>query len=105
MVPTYDQVHVCKLSYGWRVHFDGSSMHELWDDDAKRPRIGSMADLRGYLATGEWELVDEYGDKTTLEEVLEHEKYERDGELWNTRISLDDYDDREGYPWSKGEFS
>lgn len=106
MVPTYDTVHVCKLSYGWRAHFDGSSMHECdWDENSPRPRIGSMADLRGYLGTGEWELVDEYGDKTTLEEVLEHDKYERDGELWNTRVSMDDYYDREGYPWSRRGFS
>lgn len=106
MVPTYDAVHVCKLSYGWRVHFDGSSMHESdWGEESHRPRIGSMADLRGYLESGEWELVDEYGDKTTLEEVLEHDEYERDGELWNTRVSMDDYYDREGYPWSRGEFS
>jgi hypothetical protein len=105
MVPEYDETHVCKLSYGWRAHFDGSSMHECdWCEDSQRPRIGSMADLRGYLETGEWELVDEYGEKTTLEEVLEHDKYECDGELWNTRVSMDDYYDREGYPWSRREF-
>ena len=28
----------------------------------------------------------------------------RDGELWNTRVSMDDYYDREGYPWSRREF-
>lgn len=48
---------------------------------------------------------DEYGDKTTLEEVLSHDQYMVDGELWNTRVSLDDYYDREGYPWSRREFS
>jgi hypothetical protein len=106
MVPVYDETHVCKLSGGWRVHFDGSSMHqEPWEErDPQAPRIGSMADLRGYLDTGEWELVDEYDEKTTLEEVLEHDKYECDGELWNTRVSMDDYYDREGYPWSRREF-
>jgi hypothetical protein len=106
MVPVYDETHVCKLSYGWRAHFDASSMYpEPWDEpDKEAPRIGSMADLRGYLDTGEWELVDEYDEKTTLEEVLEHDKYECDGELWNTRVSCDDYYDREGYPWSRREF-
>jgi hypothetical protein len=29
---------------------------------------------------------------------------ERDGKLWNTRVSMDDYYDREGYPWSRREF-
>ena len=106
MVEVYDEVHVCKLSAGWRVHFDGSSAaDDMWEPrDDNSPRIGSMDDLRGYLSTGEWELVDEYGDKTTLEEVLSHDMYERDGQLWNTRASMDDYYDREGYPWSRREF-
>lgn len=106
MVPEYDEVHVAKLSSGWRAHFDGSSMAGTsWNLSDKAPRIGSMDDLRGYLDTGEWELIDEYGDKTTLEEVLAHDDYRRDGELRNTRVSMDDYYDREGYPWSRREFS
>ncbi len=107
MVPTYDEVHVCKMSAGWRVHFDGSSARDnCWEPlDEHQPRIGSMDDLRGYLSTGEWELVDEYDNVTTLEDVLSHDSYMRDGELWNTRVSLDDYYDREGYPWSRREFS
>lgn len=107
MVPTYDEVHVCKMSAGWRVHFDGSSARDnCWELlDEHQPRIGSMDDLRGYLSTGDWELVDEYDNVTTLEDVLSHDTYMRDGELWNTRVSLDDYYDREGYPWSMREFS
>lgn len=106
MVPEYDEVHVCKLSYGWRVHFDGSSAHDNgWEPlDEHQPRVGSMDDLRGYLDSGEWELVDEYGDATTLEEVLAHDEVKRDGQLWNTRVSSDNYYDREGYPWSRMEF-
>ena len=63
MVPEYDETHVCKLSSGWKVHFDGSSACDnAWEPrDEQAPSIGSMDDLRGYLNTGEWELVDEYG--------------------------------------------
>ena len=107
MVPTYDEVHVCKLSGGWRVHFDGSSAAETsWEPlDEHSPRIGSLDDVRGYLSTGDWELVDEYGDKRTLEDVLAHDDYMRDGKPCDTQVSLDDYYDREGYPWSRKEFS
>ena len=108
MAPTYDEVHVCKLSAGWRAHFDGSSAAGTswdWDDDPHRPRVGSMDDLRGYLESGEWELVDEYDEPTTLEEVLAHDEYKRDGRLWNTRVNPNDYIDREGHPWSREEFS
>lgn len=107
MVPEYDEVHVCKMSYGWRAHFDGSSAAGTsWEygEEGTRPRVGSMDDLRGYLESGEWELVDEYGVQTTLEEVLAHDEYRRDGELVNTETSVDDYCDREGYPWSRREF-
>lgn len=106
MVPEYDETHIAKLSYGWRAHFDGSSAHGgTWEPQGKgAPRVGSMDDLRGYLATGEWELVDECGEVTTLEDVLAHDGFMKDGELWNTRVSLDDYYDREGYPWSRKEF-
>lgn len=105
MVPEYDEVHIAKLSGGWRVHFDGSSAAGTrWNYSEHAPRIGSMDDLRGYLATGDWELVDEYGEKRTLEDVLAHDDYKRDGELWNTQVSMDDYYDREGYPWSRREF-
>ena len=104
MVPAYDAVHVAKLSWGWRVHFDGSSAVAEWHNPHE-PRVGSMDDLRGYLDTGEWELVDEYDRKMTLDEMMEHDKTMVDGQLWNTGVSMDDYYDREGYPWSRREFS
>ena len=107
MVPEYDETHVCKISAGWRVHFDGSSAWDnSWDPRGEQaPRIGSIDDLRGYLQTGEWVLVDEYGDETTLDKVLSHDDYVYEGELRNTRVSPDDYLDREGHPWSRREFA
>lgn len=107
MVPEYDMVHVGKLSCGWRAHFDGSSaVDDAWEPlDEHVPRIGSMDDLRGYLGTGEWELVDEHGRKATIDEMLSHDEVVRDGKLVNTRVSPSDYLDREGYPWSRFEFS
>ena len=101
MVEEYDETHVAKLSAGWRAHFDGSSAaHAPWDtDDIDKPRVGSMDDLRGYLSSGEWELRDEYGEPTTLDEVLAHDDNPR-----NSQVPMDDYYDREGFPWSRREF-
>ena len=107
-VEVYDETHVAKLSWGWRAHFDGSSAEgDPWEErDGNAPRVGSMDDLRGYLASGDWELVDEYGQRTTLDEVLAHDSFATcDGKLCNTRVSTDDYYDREGFPWSRREFS
>ena len=47
---------------------------------------------------------DEYGVKVSIEDVLAHDAYVVGGELVNTRISMDDYYDREGHPWSRREF-
>lgn len=106
MVPEYDEVHVCKLSYGWRAHFDGSSALEPSWTNSKIPRVGNMDDLRDYLDTGEWELIDECGDSITLDEVLAHDDFVRDGKKQNTQESINNYHyyDREGYPWSWREF-
>ena len=94
MVPEYDTTHVAKLSYGWRVMFDGSSMNGGYG-----VRIGSIDDLRACLATGEWELIDEYDEATTLDEVMAH-----NDNTFNIR-SDGDYYDREGNPWTRSEFS
>ena len=101
IVEVYDEIHVAKLSWGWRVHFDGSSAVM----EGSGPHVGSIDDLRAYLATGEWELVDEDEERTTLDEVLAHDRVMRDGKLRNTQVCMVDYYDREGYPWSRGGFS
>ena len=102
-VEVYDQIHVAKLSSGWKAHFDGSSAE---NNEPNKPHVGSMDDLRAYLSTGEWELVDEYGERTTLDEVLEHDRFMKDGKLWNTQEPwIDGRFDREGYHWSRREFS
>lgn len=104
MVPVWDMTHIAKTSSGWRAHFDGSSASQQ-ERDPETPRIGSMDDLRGYLSTGEWEIVDEYDRPATLGQILAHDDYQRDGEPFNTRVECSDYLDREGYPWSMREFS
>lgn len=106
MVPKYDRTHVCKSSFGWRVHFDGSSAAgNSWDElDEHSPRVGSIGDLRDYLDTGDWELLDEYGCAATLDEVLAHDDWKLEGLPFNTRVALDDYYDEDGYPWSRIEF-
>lgn len=75
----HETVHICKRSFGWRTTWQESvNGHDeyAWpkwcdeDPSAHYPElpneIHSVEDIRNYLRTGEWELVDEYG--TVLDE-------------------------------------
>jgi hypothetical protein len=66
-------VHVCKQSFGWRTHWqatgNGVGDWPRWCDDEPTVEnhelpwaIHSVEDIRAYLETGDWELVDEYGE-------------------------------------------
>lgn len=66
-----EAVHIGKRSWGWRFHWDSCDEADWprWcDTDHTLPRpelphgIHSVEDVRAYLRTGEWELVDEYGE-------------------------------------------
>jgi len=63
-------IHIGKRSWGWLFHWDSCDEinYPRWCDEdpdwegQKLPySIHSVEDIRSYLRTGEWELVDEYG--------------------------------------------
>lgn len=70
----HETVHIGKQSWGWLMHWDScdDTSWPRWCDndhghsDEARPSlphsIHSVKDIRSYLKTGEWELVDEYGE-------------------------------------------
>lgn len=78
----HEAVHICKRSWGWRTSWQESTndgTENAWprwcDEDPCKDEDGhwksertlpweihSVDDIRRYLRTGEWELVDEYGE-------------------------------------------
>jgi len=62
----YDQMHMCKTSVGWTVHFQDSD--DGWADEAPVPdedvvpSFHSVSDIRRLLESGEWVIADEYGN-------------------------------------------
>lgn len=75
----HESIHIGKCSFGWRMHWDSCdegqwprwcdtdhsySFGESGEDaePALPHSIHSMGDIRAYILTGEWELVDEYGN-------------------------------------------
>lgn len=64
-------VHIGKRSWGWKFHWDScdEAMHPRWCDNdpsldtCPLPHsIKCVEDVRSFLRTGDWELVDEYGE-------------------------------------------
>ena len=120
----HETVHIGKRSWGWLFHWDAvdESQWPRWcDEDHVQPypelphSIHSVEDIREYLRTGEWELIDEYG------EVYEDWEAEIDGFIhwdggkagWNERHpdepvlwdvhTPSGYHDKEGQVFDRGD--
>lgn len=70
----YDKdIHICKISYGWKLLFQANE--NLYDCTWK-----AMTDyIRQAIDSGEWEMLDEYGDAYSLEDLKEDLEKHKDG--------------------------
>ena len=81
-------IHICKISYGWKLLFQANE--NLYDCTWE-----SMTDyIRQAIDSGEWEMVDEYGDAYSLDDLKEDFEKHKDG------FDNDSYD---AYLRSKGK--
>ena len=81
-------IHICKISYGWKLLFQANeNLYECtWE---------SMTDyIRRAIDSGEWEMIDEYGDAYSLDDLKEDLEKHKDG------FDNDSYD---AYLRSKGK--
>lgn len=100
----YDEYHICKCSAGWKVHFQDSSEYK-WKENA--PSYHSTEDIKYLLSTGEYQLVNKYGDLTepgaeSLAAFHKLLKHEPDSD--ESRVTSDDYKDVNGYLFTPAEF-
>ena len=59
------EIHICKISYGWKLLFQANEhLYECtWE---------SMTDyIRRAIDSGEWEMIDEYGNSYSLDDLKE----------------------------------
>lgn len=104
----FDEIHIGKSSAGWQFHFQG------YIDRDSFPKIASFEDWKRELQVGK--IVDEYGREYTLPEFIEiveakqkvltninHYEYCQSAEGY-TRNNRD-WIDKEGYSFTKSEFS
>ena len=66
-------IHVCKISYGWQLLFQANE--NLYECTWK-----AMTDyIRQAIDSGEWEMIDEYGNAYSLDDLKEDLEKHKDG--------------------------
>ena len=83
------EIHICKISYGWKLLFQANEhLYECtWN---------AMTDyIRQAIDSGEWEMIDEYGNAYSLDDLKEDLESHKDG--------FDHYS-FDAYMRSKGEY-
>lgn len=103
-------IHICKISYGWKLLFQANE--NLYDCTWE-----SMTDyIRQAIDSEEWEMIDEYGDAYSLDDLKEDLEKHKDGfdhDSYVERIrKLGDFPDygsiefiSDGLRWSDYDFS
>lgn len=56
----YDEFHIAKRSWGWRIHFQDSEEYKY--SNIPHPTYHSVSDIRNLLESGEYQLTNEYGE-------------------------------------------
>ena len=83
------EIHICKISYGWKLLFQANE--HLYDCTWE-----SMTDyIRQAIDSGEWEMIDEYGNAYSLDDLKEDLEKHKDGF---------DHDSYYAYLRMKGEY-
>ena len=103
-------IHICKISYGWKLLFQANE--NLYECTWK-----AMTDyIRQAIDSGEWEMEDEYGNAYSLDDLKEDLEKHKDGfdhDSYVERIrKLGDFPDygsiefiSDGLRWSYYDFS
>lgn len=107
----YDNdIHICKISYGWQLLFQAN-------DNLYECTWNAMTDyIRQAIDSGEWEMIDEYGDAYSLDDLKEDLEKHKDGFDHDSyvermrKIGNYPYDERiefisDGLRWSHCDFS
>ena len=82
------EIHICKISYGWKLLFQANG--HLYECTWK-----AMTDyIRQATDSGEWEMIDEYGNAYSLDDLKEDFEKHKDGF---------DHDSYDAYLRSKGK--
>ena len=110
---TFPEFHIGKRSYGWRGLFEANSnMDDTFEYETERPVIHSLDDIKAYVESGEWEIVDEYEEQIGYDEFVEIMTKPFASEIENgielkghSSPTFGTYIDRKGNEWTQIRFS
>ena len=108
----FPEFHVGKKSAGWFGLFEATDTNDFYFGfETQKPAITCAEDIRAAVGSGEWELVDEYGEEEDVEHFIQ---FMMGGWKWEQEVGkklkdhsggFDTYRDREGAEFTRTEFS
>lgn len=104
----FPEFHIGKRSFGWKALYQANSNPEdLYQFETQRPVVKTVADIEAAVESGEWEIVDEYGEAYSFSEFIEHMETDFKKETArNEHIGLgfSYYTDADGREYDRNDF-
>lgn len=106
----FPEFHIAKRSIGWKpLHQTNVHAEDTFSFETERPVIESREDIKRYVDSGEWEIVDEYGIEYTYDEFLSYLDDDFECEADMTRethlvTSIGCYLATDGTEWTETDF-
>lgn len=105
---TFPEFHIAKRSHGWKPLYEANSMaDDVWSFETERPVVKSVDDIKSYVDSGEWEIVDAYDNVMEYDEFKSYMETDFDTEVerkhhigYGCMVSVD----RDGSEWMEAGF-
>ena len=96
----YDELHICKLSFGWKPLF------QAYREEESGVEIRSFRDWVKFLKQLDVKIVDEYGDEVKKKDFIKLLKIKYKEEGFKSYLKSERcWADKEGYEFTYREFS
>ena len=105
----FPEFHIAKRSFGWKPLFQSNGDNEdVYHLETERPVVHSVGDIREYVESGEWAIVDEYGTEFEFDEFMKYLNDDFKGErqrLSHRESGMYVSVNRDGSEWYSDNFS
>lgn len=104
-IEVYPEYHIAKVSWGWEPLFQAHpSENNMPSIDDSEPTISSVDDIKRLVRSGEWIVVDEYGEEISWEEFDEKVVRWADDDKHRRKHGVSTYRDINGITFTSVDF-